>query len=145
MNGMTIGKLAKQTGVSAETIRFYERQGLIEPPLRADSNYRIYPDGEVGRLKFIKRAKNLGFSLSEIKELLNLRHDPRATKGDVKSRTVAKIEDVSQKIDDLTRIKKALEQLASCCDGQGPLEDCPIILALDNDTIVDTDRSEELS
>jgi DNA-binding transcriptional MerR regulator len=67
MNGLTIGRLAKQVGLGIETVRFYERQGLIEPPPRTDSNYRIYPEEEVTRLKFIKRAKNLGFNLNEIK------------------------------------------------------------------------------
>lgn len=133
MKGMTIGKLAKLTGLSAETIRFYERQDLIEPPVRADSNYRIYPEEEVVRLRFIRRAKNLGFTLSEIRELLNLRHDPRATKADVKQRTLAKIEDVTRKIDDLARIRGALARLAACCDGKGPLEECPILQALDNE------------
>ena len=76
MNGLTIGRLAKQAGLGIETIRFYERQGLIQPPPRTDSNYRIYPEEEVARLKFIKRAKDLGFTLKEIKELLFMQHDP---------------------------------------------------------------------
>jgi Cu(I)-responsive transcriptional regulator len=133
MNGLTIGKLAKQVGVGIETVRFYERQGLIEPPPRTDSNYRIYPEDEVARLKFIKRAKALGFTLNEIKELLFIRHDPHATKADIKNRTLAKIKDIEEKISDLTRIKTALEHLASSCDGHGPLEDCPILEALDSD------------
>ena len=131
MAGLTIGRLAKEAGLGIETVRFYERQGLIEPPPRTDSNYRIYPQEEITRLKFIKRAKNLGFTLHEIKDLMALRHDPHATKADVKERTLAKIEDISQKIHDLTRIKAALEHLANACDGQGPLEQCPILAALD--------------
>ena len=133
MNGLTIGRLAKQVSLGIETIRFYERQGLIEPPPRTDSNYRVYPEEEVNRLRFIKRAKNLGFTLSEIKELLFIRHDPHATKADIKNRTLDKLEDVKQKISDLTRIKMALEPLASSCDGHGPLEECPILEALDSD------------
>ena len=133
MNGLTIGRLAKQVSIGIETIRFYERQGLIEPPPRTDSNYRVYPEEEVNRLRFIKRAKNLGFTLSEIKELLFVRHDPHATKADIKNRTLNKIEDVKQKISDLTIIKMALEHLASSCDGHGPLEECPILEALDSD------------
>ena len=133
MNGLTIGRLAKQAGLGIETVRFYERQGLIEPPPRTDSNYRVYPEGEVTRLKFIKRAKNLGFTLNEIKELLFIRHDPHATKADIKNRTLDKIEDVKKKISDLTRIQKALEHLASSCEGHGPLDDCPILEALDSD------------
>ena len=131
MNGLTIGKLAKQVGIGIETVRFYERQGLIDPPPRTDSNYRLYPEDEVARLKFIKRAKNLGFTLHEIKELLLLRHDPHATKADIKDRTLAKITDIAGKISDLSRIKTALEHLASSCDGHGPLDECPILHALE--------------
>jgi len=133
MSGLTIGRLAKQVGLGIETVRFYERQGLIEPPPRTDSNYRIYPEEEVARLRFIKKAKSLGFTLNEIKELMFVRHDPHATKADIKSRTLAKIEDIEEKIGDLTRIKTALEHLASSCDGHGSLEECPILKALDSD------------
>lgn len=131
MNGLTIGKLAKQAGLGIETVRFYERQGLLEAPPRTDSNYRVYPEEEVARLRFIKRAKNLGFTLNEIKGLLYLRHDPQATKADIKDRALSKIRDVKQKINDLTRIKEALEDLAGSCDGHGPLEECPILQALE--------------
>ena len=133
MDKLTIGKLAKQADIGIETVRFYERQGLIDPPLRTDSNYRIYPQEEVTRLKFIKRAKMLGFTLKEIKELLALRHDPHAIKADVKNRTLVKIEDVTRKIRDLTRINEALEHLYNACDGHGPLDECPILEALDAD------------
>jgi len=130
MNGLTIGRLAKQVGLGIETVRFYERQGLIKPPPRTDSNYRIYPVEEVGRLKFIKRAKDLGFTLKEIKELLFMQHDPHATKADIKKRTVEKIEDIKKKVRDLSKIQGALEHLAGTCDGHGPLSECPIMDAL---------------
>ena len=130
MTGLTIGRLAKQAGLGIETVRFYERQGLIKPPPRTDSNYRIYPPEEIGRLKFIKRAKDLGFTLKEIKELLELQHDPHATKADIKKRTVEKIENIKKKVRDLTRIQHALEHLAGACDGRGPLSECPILEAL---------------
>lgn len=133
MNGLTIGRLAKQAGLGIETVRFYERQGLIEPPPRTDSNYRIYPEEEVNRLKFIKRAKDLGFTLNEIKELFALQHDPQATKADIKKRTDEKIADIKRKIHDLTRIQHALEHLTSACDGRGPLSECPILEALAED------------
>ena len=133
MDKLTIGKLAKQADIGIETVRFYERQGLIDPPLRTDSNYRIYPQEEVTRLKFIKRAKVLGFTLKEIKELLRLRNDPHATKADIKNRTLEKIQNVKQKISDLTKIKEALEHLVDSCDGHGSLEGCPILEALDAD------------
>src|SRR5210317_2237245 len=133
MSGLTIGRLAKKVGLGIETVRFYERQGLIEPPPRTDSNYRIYPEEEVGRLRFIKKAKSLGFTLNEIKELMFVRHDPHATKADIKDRTLVKIRDIEEKIAALTRIKRALEHLASSCDGHGSLDECPILEALDSD------------
>jgi Hg(II)-responsive transcriptional regulator len=133
MNGLTIGRLAKQAGLGIETVRFYERQGLIEPPPRTDSNYRIYPKEEVNRLKFIKSAKNLGFTLKEIKELFELQQDPHTTKADIKKRTVEKIEDIKKKVRDLSRIQEALEHLSESCDGRGPLSECPILDALTGD------------
>lgn len=131
MNGLTIGKLAKQAGFTIDTVRFYERRGLIAEPARTASNYRVYPEEDVARLRFIGRAKALGFSLNEIKELLALQHDPHATKADVKTRTEAKIENIKVKIQDLTRIVAALEHLADSCDGHGPVSECPILDALD--------------
>ncbi len=131
MTGLTIGRLAKHAGLGVETVRFYEKQGLIAPPPRTESNYRIYPEHEVIRLRFIKRAKTLGFTLNEIKELISLSHNPQATKGDVKRRTEKKIEDIKEKISDLSRIQTALESLAGTCDGgHGSINDCPIINAL---------------
>ncbi len=133
MNGLTIGKMAKIAGLGIETIRFYEREGLIAPPARTESNYRIYPKQDVVRLRFIKRAKNLGFTLKEIKELLTLRHNQLASKGDVKRQTEAKIEDIKLKIRDLTRIQQTLEALDESCDGHGPTADCPILNALESE------------
>ena len=132
MNGLTIGKVAKGAGLGIETIRFYEREGLIEPPARTESNYRIYPKQDIIRLRFIKRAKTLGFTLKEIKELLSLRHDPLASKEDVKRQAEVKIEDIKQKIRDLSRIKETLEMLDERCDGHGPTIDCPILDALES-------------
>jgi MerR family mercuric resistance operon transcriptional regulator len=132
MKGLTIGKIAKSAGVGIETVRFYEKQGLIDPPPRTESNYRIYPEDDIARLHFVKRAKSLGFALSEIKELLSLRHDPAATKADIKQRTEAKIEDIRQKIQDLTRMLKALETLSETCNGHGPVSECPIMDALNS-------------
>lgn len=132
MNGLTIGKIAKQAGIGIDTIRFYERQGLIEPPQRTESNYRIYTKSDITRIRFIRRAKKLGFSLNEIKELLSLRHDPNASKADIKTRTEKKIEDIKQRIQDLSKMLHALESLTAACDGQGPIEECPILEALDS-------------
>ncbi len=134
MNGLTIGKIAKQAGVSSDTVRFYERCGLIEPAGRTDSNYRIYREEDIVRLSFIKRAKDLGFSLSEIRVLLSLSHDPGTTKADVKRITGEKAEKIRRKIKDLTRILEALEQLNELCDGHGPADDCPILQSLNRES-----------
>ena len=90
MNALTIGKMSKMAGVTNDTVRFYERCGLIEPAGRSESNYRIYNMEDAVRLRFIKRAKELVFSLNEIKDLLALSEDPNATKAEVKARTEEK-------------------------------------------------------
>ena len=131
MDGLTIGKVAKSAGLGIETVRFYEREGLITPIARSESNYRLYADDGVVRLRFIKRAKTLGFTLREIKELLFLRSNPDATKEDVKGQIEVKIDDIKTRIRDLKKIQKTLETLDFCCDGQGSAEECPILAALE--------------
>lgn len=131
MRSLTIGKLAKATGVNIETIRFYERMGLMPPPRRRESGYREYSGDDIRRLKFIRRAKDLGFSLKEIQQLLALRVDPHTTCEDVRKRAEAKIASVEEKIRELQRVKQALETLAASCVGRGPVGDCPILEALD--------------
>jgi MerR family transcriptional regulator, copper efflux regulator len=128
---LTIGQVAHQAGVGVETIRFYEREGLIDEPPRRDSGYRQYSPDVVTRILFIKRAKELGFSLKEIQELLLLRVDPESTCVDVKRQTEVKIADVERKIEDLLRMKQALVKVANLCSGDGPLSACPILDALD--------------
>lgn len=128
---MTIGQVAKETALGIETIRFYERQGLIPDPPRRRSGYRQYPGEIVARLLFIKRAKELGFSLKEIAELLALRVDPDTSAGAIKQRVEEKIRDVEGKIRSLRRIKKALVELDGSCCGCGPTSECPILDALD--------------
>lgn len=130
MDGLTIGKLAKQAGVTIDTVRFYERRGLINKPDRTQSNYRVYPAEDIARLTFIKKAKELGFSLNEIKDLLSLQEDPHASKADVKKRTEIKMRDIEAKISDLSRILTVLKHLAGACDGHGPISECPILEAL---------------
>src|SRR5947207_4045264 len=103
MKPLTIGQVARSAGVGVETVRFYERQGLLEEPARRESGYRQYPDDVVARLRFIKRAKELGFSLKEIKELLALRVDPDTTCAEVRSKAAAKIADIKEKIQALQR------------------------------------------
>ena len=131
MKPMTIGQVAKQTAVGIETIRFYERQGLIEEPPRRDSGYRQYSEDVIARIEFIKRAKELGFSLKEIHELFSLRVDHDTSCGDVRNRAEAKIVDTQEKIRELQRIKKALTKLATACTGRGPTSECPILDALE--------------
>ncbi len=129
---LTIGQVAKHSGLGLETLRFYERKGLIEEPPRTDSGYRQYPEDVVGRIRFIKRAKELGFSLKEISELLSLRVDPGTTCADVRKQTELKLTDVEEKIRALRRIKTALKKLAASCVGTGPTSECPILEALDS-------------
>ena len=130
---MTIGKVARLSGVGVETVRFYEREGLIEAPPRSESGYRQYPLDAVERIRFTKRAKELGFTLKEIKELLRLRMDPDTTCSDVRSRADAKLADIESKLRDLRRIKKALERLKCECKGAGPASDCPILEYLESE------------
>lgn len=136
MKPLTIGQVARGAGVGIETVRFYEREGLLEAPARKESGYRQYEEDVVVRLRFIRRAKELGFALKEIKELLALRVDPATTCAEVRSRAEAKIADVEEKIATLQRIKRALKRLATECRGKGPISDCPILDALDPHTSV---------
>ena len=124
---MRIGQVAQRAGVNVETIRFYERKGLITQPPRNTEGYRQYPDQTIARIRFIKRAKELGFSLTEIAEFLSLQANPRATCTDVKQRAEAKVSTIQDRIKDLQKMKRSLEQLAASCKGSGPIVDCPII------------------
>lgn len=134
MEILTIGQLAKQAGVGVETIRFYEREGLIaEPERRPSSRYRQYPPQAVRRVRFIRHAKELGFTLKEVQELLELRVDPDSTCADVRGRAKAKIEDIEGRIESLHRMKAALDRLARKCRGAGPTTECPILEELDRE------------
>jgi Hg(II)-responsive transcriptional regulator len=129
--GMTISRAAERAGVGVETIRFYERRGLIEQPARPRSGgYRFYDDGVVERIRFIRQAQELGFSLREIEELLSLRADPGADCGDVRTQAVSKREEVGRKIAQLQHIRAALDELIASCPGGGALRACTIIDAL---------------
>src|SRR5438105_1942923 len=131
MKSLRIGQVARQAGVGVETVRFYERQGLLDKPARKDSGYREYGDDVVSRLRFIRRAKELGFSLKEIAELIALRFDPDTTCALVKQRAESKVADIEAKMRDLQRMKRALAQLAASCRGSGPVRECSILEALD--------------
>jgi len=131
MNPLSIGQVARLTGVGVETVRFYEHQGLLDAPDRKDSGYRQYGEDVVARLRFIRRAKELGFTLKEIHELIALRLDPAASCAEVKERAAAKIADIEVKIRDLQEIRKALIRLTTSCQGSGPVQGCSILEALD--------------
>lgn len=132
---MTIGQVAKRCGLGVEAIRFYEREGLIPDPPRRTSGYREYSQETVARIHFIRRAKELGFSLKEIRELLTLRVDPETTCSDIKVRAQDKLRDIDAKMRSLRQIKRALQRLtAKCEDTIGPTGECPILEALGTST-----------
>jgi MerR family mercuric resistance operon transcriptional regulator len=127
MEKMTTSQLARESNVNLETIRYYERRGLIPKPPRNASGYRQYSQEDIARTKFIKRAQALGFSLREILEIFSLRMEPGTTCGDIKARVEAKIDEVEQKIADLRQMREALLNLVSKCTGKGPVGKCPIL------------------
>ncbi len=135
MKPMTIGQVAKKTGVGIETIRFYERRGLIDEPPRREAGYRQYSDDVIARIEFIRHAKELGFSLKEIQGLFALRVDQDTSCAEVRQRSEAKIAQTEEKIRSLQRIKKALQKLVAACDGRGPTNECPILEALNGKVV----------
>jgi Hg(II)-responsive transcriptional regulator len=130
MDGLTIGQLANAAGVKVETVRYYERRGLLPEPARRPSGYRQYTPEAVRRIRFIRHAQQLGFSLQEVSELL-LRVDPDTSCGEVKHRTEIKIADIERRIEDLRQVQQALATLAANCTGEGSIGVCPILDALD--------------
>lgn len=130
MGTLTIGQLAAKADVNVETIRFYERKGIVPQPPRRESGYRSYPDEMVGTIRFIKHAQELGFSLRETKELLDLRHEQTASCRNVRERAQAKLTDVEAKIASLQRIRNELAHLIVSCDQDGPTESCPILKSI---------------
>ena len=133
MRTMTISKAAKGAGIGIETVRFYERRGLITQPLKpAAGGFRDYPPETVSRLRFIREAQDLGFSLDEIAELLSLRADPKANCAQVQRRAEAKLAEVRRKIERLQDIGTALDRLIAACPGKGALGACSILEALES-------------
>ena len=133
MDGLTIGRVARDAGLAIDTVRFYEREGLLNRPARTAAGYRHYSSDAVSRLRFIRQAKELGFSLSEIKELLALRVTPGKSCSDVRAHADHKIADVDRRIASLKRMRGALVKLASACSGKGPVSQCPILEALEKE------------
>ena len=129
---LTIGQVATAADVNIQTIRYYERRGLFAVPKRTSAGYRQYAEDAVERLRFIKHAQDLGFSLNEIQELLGLRVRHGAACDAVEERTRKKIEVVQQRIRDLQRMRRTLERLAAACTARRPTDDCPILEVLED-------------
>lgn len=127
---LTIGKVARAVGIGIETVRFYERQGLIEDPPRTASGYRLYPPETIERLLFIRRAKELGFTLQEISGLLDLRVEEAVPCAQVRGRAADKLSDIEHRIRDLQRMADVLRGLVAACDSGSSSDPCPILEAL---------------
>jgi MerR family copper efflux transcriptional regulator len=133
METMTIGQLSWRAGVSIDTVRFYERKGLLPQPARRESGYREYVPADVDRLRFIRRSKELGFTLGEIGELLSLSGGRRGDMQGVRRKAERRLQQVEQKISELERVRSGLEELITACPGRGHLRGCPIVAALSGD------------
>lgn len=127
---LTIGGLARRAGLSVETIRFYERNGIIVQPARPAAGYRAYPPDVVARLGFVHEAKQLGFTLKEIGDLLTLRENPKTDAAAVRGRAAAKLAQIEDRISQFQRMRVTLQDLLSACPGRGVLDRCPIVEAL---------------
>jgi MerR family copper efflux transcriptional regulator len=127
---LSIGTVAERAGVGIDTIRYYEREGLMPEPARRASGYRVYDESAVQRLRFIRRAKELGFTLAEIGELLALSADRDRGVAGVRRRAEARLEAVEQRLRELRRVQRGLKQLIDACPGHGDLAGCPILRAL---------------
>jgi MerR family mercuric resistance operon transcriptional regulator len=135
MSNVTIGEAARRAGVGVETIRFYERRGLVaQPTPPPNQRVRLYPAETVKRIRFIRQAQQLGFSLREIEELLALRADPNADCSEVRAQAIAKLQQVRAKVEQMREIGAALEAVIVVCPGQGGLQGCSIL-----DTLVKSD------
>ena len=128
---MTIGQAADRANVNVQTIRYYERRGLLPPARRSASGYRQYSDHNVQRIRFIKRAQALGFSLEDISQLLALRVDPSTNCEEVLQRAEAKLRDMDERIEALRHMRRSLESLARACRDRRTTSDCPILEILE--------------
>jgi MerR family transcriptional regulator, copper efflux regulator len=130
---MKIGSIAKKAGVGVETVRFYERKGLIAQPRKPANGFRSYPDETVAKLKFIRQAQDLGFSLKEIEELLSLKTRRSAGCADVRTRAQTKLNEVNEKVLNLMLLKQTLEELIDACPGKGSVDICSILNSMEAD------------
>ena len=133
MGYLRIGQLSARTGITNETLRFYETRGLMSEPRRSDSGYRLYTESDVKKAEFIVRAKKMGFALKDISELLSLRVERESsTCGEVKDLAESKLVDIEEKIEELQRMRSALQQITeACCGGDESAVHCTILNALD--------------
>lgn len=125
-----IGDITKQLGLSADTLRYYEKFGLLTNIARTASGIRQYDDKDISRIKFIKRAQRMNFSLDEIKNLLHMRADPQHAKDEIRTITAEKLADIESHLDDLTTLRNELTLLLNLC--RGSKDGCPIIEDLDD-------------
>lgn len=130
---MKIGELAQRADVGVDTVRYYEREGLLPKAQRLASGYRVYDQDDVRRLRFVRRAKALGFTLPEIRELLALSGHRQDDMAGMKAAAIEKLADVHAKLSELNRIREGLETLVASCPGHGALAQCPILNALAED------------
>jgi Hg(II)-responsive transcriptional regulator len=131
---MKIGQLARQAGVPIDTVRYYERHGLLPEPVRELSGYRSYQASDVDRLQFVRRAKALGFTLVEIRELLSLSDHRDEDMAELRAAAAGKLADIDRKLAELTRMRAGLQTLLKACPGHGELGLCPILHALTDPT-----------
>jgi MerR family mercuric resistance operon transcriptional regulator len=134
--GLKISEVAERGGVNLQTIRYYEREKLLPEPPRLASGYRVYPDQTVRRVRFIKRAQEIGFTLAEIRELLAIRIDAGRDSAEVRALASAKISDIEEKIQTLHRMKEALGRITDRCSGCRPASECPILESIDSDEVL---------
>lgn len=132
---LTIGPIARQAGVHIETIRYYERRGLLPAPPRTESGYRLYGEQSMIRLRFIKQAQTLGFTLEEIGELVTLRVDAHTSCDEVRQRAERKTADVAAKIRSLQAIQAALMEMIAACAQGGPEGECPFLTSLEQQSV----------
>lgn len=126
-NNLTIGRVAELSNVGVETIRYYEREGILQQPQRIDGSIRRYPKETIHRLHFIRRAQELGFSLLEITELLSIRATGKGSCSKVADKTEKKLAQIEEKIADLRRLKSALLKVKECCGQQAASDKCPVL------------------
>jgi Hg(II)-responsive transcriptional regulator len=131
MKLMRIGEVAKCSGVGIETIRYYEREGLLAAPKRQPSGYRQYDESVIARLQFVRRTKELGFTLAEIKELLSLWFNVSTKCVHIRQRAKQKIDDIDEKLRSLQKMKRSLKKIVAECETRSSVKACPLLVGLD--------------